>query len=118
RACPDTSVTDSVWVYPYPEVDLGSDSSICLNGQPVYLKNLRAAPDATYHQVWSTGDTTEVLKVVHTGVYTLSVTIDPLGCTTTETIEISKDCYIDIPNVFTPNGDGSNDYFLPRQSLS
>src|SRR5690606_16824040 len=98
RVCPDTSITDSIFVYPLPDVDLGPDSSICREGQPVYLKNLREAPMTPYHQVWSTGDTTEVLKVVHPGVYTLSVTAEPLGCTTTESIEISKDCYIDIPN--------------------
>src|SRR5690606_38933679 len=118
RACPDTSATQMIEVYPYPEVDLGSDSSICLNGQPVYLKNLRTAPLSAYHQVWSTGDTTAVLKVVHPGIYTLSVTAEPLGCTTMETVTVTKACYIDIPNAFTPDGDGQNDYFLPRQLLS
>jgi len=99
-------------------VDLGPDSSICLHGQPVYLKNLRAAPLNPYQQVWSTADTTETLKVVHPGVYTLSVSTEPLGCMTTQTITISKDCYVDIPNAFTPDGDGHNDYFFPRQLLS
>lgn len=33
-------------------------------------------------------------------------------------MEIKPNCYIGIPNVFTPNGDGINDYFFPRQLLS
>src|SRR5690606_41493289 len=92
RACPDTSVTDTIRVYPLPDVDLGTDSSLCLQGQPIYLKNFRNAPLGPYHQVWNTGDTTEILKVVHPGIYTLSVTTEPVGCTTIETIEIKKDC--------------------------
>src|SRR5690606_18122414 len=96
RACPDTSYTDSITVYPLPEVDLGSDSSICLHGSPVFLKNRRPAPLNPHHYLWNTGDTTASLKVVHPGTYTLSVTAEPIGCTTTESITIRKDCYVDI----------------------
>jgi gliding motility-associated-like protein len=31
---------------------------------------------------------------------------------------VANDCYINIPNAFSPDGDGSADYFLPRQALS
>lgn len=118
RACPDTRFTDSIMVLPLPEIDLGNDTSICLHGAPVHLRNLRSAPLNSHHHLWNTGDTTPALKVVHPGTYTLSITAEPIGCTATESIEISKDCYIDVPNAFTPNADGHNDYFFPRRLLS
>jgi gliding motility-associated-like protein len=118
RACPDTSFTDTVYVYALPKVYLGPDSGLCLHGAPIMIKNLEPAPIVAYHNLWNTGDTTESLKVVHPGLYSLSVSNEPLGCSTTESITITKDCYIDIPNAFTPNGDGENDYFFPRQLLS
>ncbi len=49
-------------------------------------------------------------------MYRATVTIN--NCSATDSIKVENDCYIDIPNVFTPNGDGINDYFFPRQLLS
>ncbi len=59
---------------------------------------------------------TSGIYIRHHGSY--SVTADLDGCTASDTIVIDKNCYINIPNVFTPNGDGNGDYFLPRQLLS
>lgn len=114
--CPDSVYRDTVHVFPYPVVDLGPDTSICLNGQPIGLRNLVLQP-ADYRRAWSTGDTGSSILVRHHGQFVLQVTSDR-GCRTADTVEVLKSCYIDIPNAFTPNGDGANDYFFPRQLLS
>jgi gliding motility-associated-like protein len=114
RACPDEVVQDTVVVHELPKVDLGSDTSMCLHAPALILKNLADNPAVAYNYQWSTGDTGAALQAVHYGVYQLRVTDRITGCANTEEITISKDCYLDIPNAFTPNGDGVNDYFFPR----
>ncbi len=64
---------------------------------------------------WNSGSTTQNLAIRTAGVYTLTVT-DFDNCMGTDVIQIQEiDCIpIGIPNSFTPNDDGINDFFRPR----
>ncbi len=112
RACPATSFASNLEIFPYPTVDLGPDTSICLNNAGITLGNKNIAAASTHYK-WSNGDTTRTIKVVHPAIYALILTTDK-GCTSSDSITIIKSCYLNIPNAFTPDGDGNNDYFLPR----
>lgn len=109
------SVTKSVRVYTSPYVYLGADTSLCAGNGSILLTNLEG-PVAGATWLWNTGAITPSLPVVEPGLY--YVTASRNGCTASDTISIANDCYVDAPNVFTPNGDGVNDYFFPRQLLT
>lgn len=111
--CPLREHTANVSVHAYPQVTLGPDTSICLGGEPVVLTNSAATPGISMR--WNTGSTDASILARHHGVFYCTATDN--GCSTTDSVMVYKSCYIDIPNVFTPNGDGLNDYFFPRQLL-
>ncbi len=116
RACPDTSVSRSFTIYTQPGVNVGGDTSICPGSNPIYFVDNQNenTPGASWH--WSTGETSAGIRVVEPGHYYVIVTLN--GCSTTDSFNVGNDCYMDIPNVFTPNGDGLNDYFFPRTLLT
>jgi gliding motility-associated-like protein len=116
RVCPDVSATTTLLVKPSPVVNLGPDTSLCLDGTALLLEDKINASDPKASWLWNTGATTAAIEARHDGVYSATVTIDQ--CSTTDEIVVVKDCIIDVPNSFTPNGDGVNDYFFPRQLLS
>ena len=63
---------------------------------------------------WSTGATTQTIEVSNPGNYTVSVTF--ANCELVDEVDLSDECNstIDIPNVFSPNGDGINDIYQLR----
>jgi gliding motility-associated-like protein len=116
RACPDTSISKTFYVFSQPAVSIMGDSTVCPGGAPILVMDNLNANTAGVSWKWNTGETTPGIKIVEPGRYYVKVTEH--GCSTTDSITIGNDCYMDIPNAFTPNGDGINDYFFPRTLLT
>ncbi|MFN5369971.1 MAG: gliding motility-associated C-terminal domain-containing protein [Bacteroidia bacterium] len=62
---------------------------------------------------WSNGSTAEDLTGLSGGDYTLTVT-DDQGCSIVSTVNVKEPGLIQLPNGFTPNGDGFNDFYVIR----
>lgn len=116
RVCPDSTIHKDITISPYPAVNVGPDTSMCPGANPLVITDVNNTGNASAHWQWNTGDTTSSITVTQPGVYYTTVTLN--GCSTADSIWVKNDCYISIPNVFTPNNDGVNDYFFPRQLLS
>lgn len=105
------SSVDSVFVdfSPYPTVDFGPDTTLC-EGESITLN--ATTPNATY--LWQDNSTNPTFSVTEPGVFWVEVTVNNCSSIAMTSIEF-KDCEIvlEIPNVFTPNNDGSNDVFVP-----
>ena len=66
--------------------------------------------------LWNTGDTTESLVINSEGMYTVELE-SPVGCLGSDSVYVKlvseeiPEFEIYIPNAFSPNGDGVNDFF-------
>jgi gliding motility-associated-like protein len=116
KVCPDKVISRGIMVFPSPSVYLGADTSICPGGVAIILNDFSNAGNTEATWRWSTGSTNSSVKITSPGSYYVKVSIN--GCYATDTLVVSNDCYMNLPNVFTPNGDGLNDYFFPRQLLT
>lgn len=85
---------------------LPKDTNLC-EGQTLTLN-----PGFFQSYQWNTGETTPTITVSERGLYAVTVQ-DALGCTYTDSILVTTDCYpfIYIPNAFSPNDDRRNDRF-------
>jgi len=91
-----------------PKIDLGSNRVAC-RGKILMLQT-KYYPDEQY--LWSSGDTSNSISITDEGTYYCTVT-NACGSVEDEVIVQFVDCdncsYV--PNVFSPNNDGSNDFF-------
>ena len=110
----DTSAIP-VTLYETRNVELPGDTALC------FLEDYIISTDtafATY--LWSDSTTDSIFSPLQSGEIFITVT-DFNGCESFDLMYLEfADCSFDIPNVFTPNGDGINDSWLlnldrPRQ---
>lgn len=88
---------------------LGNDTTIC-KGDVLTL----SIPFDADSYLWQDGSTLPTYKVNKAGKYRLVINLD--GCAAEDEIEImEKNCSCEpmLPNAFSPNGDGLNDYYYP-----
>ncbi len=108
----DVSVTVNLFSNPY--VNAGEDQYITW-GSETQLNGL-VSPTNTYY--WTTSDSLSCYTCLdpsasptQTSQYILH-TVDLNGCENTDTVTIYLDGSLYVPNAFSPNGDGKNDFFV------
>jgi gliding motility-associated-like protein len=108
----DYSTTEQVVVNADPTVSAGTDIQM-LEGSPVTINAKATGDNLTYQWIPSTGlNRSDILNPIAspTGniTYKLIVT-NSEGCSAASEVFVSVLKYPEIPNTFTPNGDGIND---------
>ena len=92
-----------------PNVTLGNDTTLC-DAFPFYLK--ASSQKANY--LWNNLSTDSIIQITQSGNYWVKVYNVCGTATDTAKIEIiACNCYMYLPNAFSPNGNNLNDVFLP-----
>ncbi|GAB5555531.1 MAG: hypothetical protein Sapg2KO_51220 [Saprospiraceae bacterium] len=74
------TITKLLTIFPHTPIELGNDSLICYN------EKLSLAQELPKY-FWSTGDTTQAIKIKQDGIYNLTVT-NEYGCLSSDSISI------------------------------
>ncbi len=106
--CGVRTSTRQVEVVDYPYINLGQDTVIC-EGLSAVLSDGSNNPSFTH--LWSDG-TTNPTTVITSEQQTVWASLDDRGCRSIDTINVTTNCGIYVPNVFTPDGDNINDIFF------
>lgn len=119
--CFITTASATVQVYQNPTVSI-ADSAVIIKQGDSYTPVSKTSPDVTRWQWMPQAGLScnscaqPVIKPRETAVYS-EVVYNQYGCADTASVSIRVLCNnlnVFIPNTFSPNGDGMNDYFFPR----
>lgn len=109
RHCITPSISKTIRVKPFARVNAGEDQYLCPGGAAIRLI-ARATPASAVLR-WNTGGQADAIMVNDTGSYQVTANLE--GCLSGDAVSVLNDCYLSIPNSFTPNSDNVNDYFFP-----
>lgn len=120
--CPDTSrgitlivnsaATVDIATVQLEEICVGDTIQLSVNSQPGYSYSW--SPEAFFRNITGARYPTVRGKIPESGFVTVTGR-NRFGCTATDSIRISTKpcCQVAFPTVFSPNGDGLNDFFKP-----
>ncbi|MCC6937580.1 MAG: gliding motility-associated C-terminal domain-containing protein [Flavobacteriales bacterium] len=102
----------SVHFNPSPQRMAVREFHACLDDDPRYVVIDAGNPGARFD--WSTGESTPMIMAGAYGWYYVHI-MNAYDCSGMDSARVIEHCpaTIFIPNTFTPNGDGVNDYFMP-----
>ena len=118
----NTTITrpDYIMVYPFPDAGFFWSDSAEIGSFTVVLLNVQQDPDTIAYQyqwILEDGATADTRMFIHrfsaAGRYrAILVVSNHAGCADTSASWVEVMDVLDCPNVFSPNNDGINDYFI------
>jgi len=125
NSCFTDTATVNVVVNPLPSVNIPVDNITLPSGSTYQLQAISSSDVIGYQWNPSTGLScyncpNPIATVNKTSIYTVTV-YNSNGCSSKDSIRLSTVCnsdFVFIPNTFSPNNDGMNDYFFPNSKPS